>query len=130
LPGGVPGAYRALRTGSDGSVWAQLGSALFVSRDSGVTFESVNAAPAQTVHRFALGIGREPGGEALYVLGTMADERTVLLRSEDGGQTFAQFAVEGPLYNAHHLCADRQTFGRVYAGMNGRGVWVGEPVVR
>jgi hypothetical protein len=124
------GAYRALHTATNGDIWAQLDTGLFVSRDSGETFTQVSVS--MPAHLFALGASRSEYPYTVYVLSKIGDFTMGLSVSEDGGRTFSPFLSfapeEVPLFNAQYLCADRQVFGRVFVGMNGRGVWMGEYV--
>ncbi|MCZ6771376.1 MAG: hypothetical protein O7G83_05245 [Proteobacteria bacterium] len=116
--------------GLAGHVWVSLDwKGLFVSQDGGDTFSKV--AVVQRARLFSFGKGRSDRyGPALYLFGRVgADARDYFYRSEDFGITWTRVNTDAnPIGNQPNvLRGDRQVFGRVYVGTNGRGIFVGEP---
>ncbi|HMO25309.1 MAG TPA: hypothetical protein PKB10_03495 [Tepidisphaeraceae bacterium] len=124
-------APRVLRVapGIAGSVWVSRGdNGLSRSDDYGRTFRTVDAV--QSCRLFAFGTPRDPSRPpTLFVLGTIGD-RFGVYRSEDLGQSWVAIdQIERvALATANCMEGDRQTFGRVYIGSNGRGVWMASPM--
>jgi hypothetical protein len=126
---GVPAApnYRMVQTaqGIAGEVWVQRGSDLYVSTNAAETFTRIDA---DEVKLFAL--GKSNAGNTrptIYLYGKFGSVYG-LFRSDDSGTTWAQLdSTNAPLYNASVMMGDQQEYGRIYIGLNGRGVWTGAP---
>ena len=112
-----------------GDLWITADDAgLFHSTDGGAHFEKV-ATVAGARH---LGFGKSAAGRdnpALYLAGTVGTV-TAIFRSDDAGQSWLRINDDqhqfGWLPDA--ISGDARTYGRVYLGMNGRGVIYGQPI--
>ena len=98
---------------------------LMKSTNGGKTFEKVTNVDHAGMIAFGKGI--DDSVPALYLYGKTANEDGIF-RSVDLGETWekisnAQTAVGG---DPNCMEGDRQTFGTVYIGTNGRGFYVGE----
>ncbi|MBR2567142.1 MAG: hypothetical protein IKE29_21380 [Paenibacillus sp.] len=109
-------------------VWVSLGEAgLYASANSGSTFTKIKAV--QNSKLFAFGKNR-PGKTvpSVYVYGTV-NRVNGFFRSDDMGVTWSNIGPLGRGIGLENepqiMVADRQTYGRVYIGTNGRGIYVG-----
>ncbi|WP_251510023.1 WD40/YVTN/BNR-like repeat-containing protein [Paenibacillus polysaccharolyticus] len=109
-------------------VWVSLGAdGLYASANSGSTFTKIQGV--QNSRLFSFGKNR-PGQTvpSAYVYGTV-NNITGFFRSDDMGMTWSNIGPTGEgigLSNEPQIMvADRQTYGRVYIGTNGRGIYVG-----
>jgi hypothetical protein len=111
--------------GIEGDLWVVAGGALFHSTDSGATFAPVTTATAV----FAMGFGAAPPGQpypALYVGGSVSGFSGIY-RSDDGGATFLRIDDNKHRFGTGTVIAgDLRTYGRVYVGTNGRGIFYGD----
>lgn len=127
------GGYYVMKTvfGRAGHIWvASPGgtTGLYRSTDGGSNFSKIsNVTEARLV---AFGKDSAGGYPTVFVYGTVKGV-TGLFRSTDGGSTTPTWVritddnnKLGIVYKA--LAADRKTFGRVYFGSRGRGVYIGE----
>ena len=126
---GLPAGGQALVTvpGQADDVWLASGDAgLSHSSDGGQTFRALPAVRQASL--FAVGKAA-PGSEraALYLDGALADGRKGLFRSLDGGASWEGIADPrepvGDSPNA--MAASFDTFGLVFIGTNGRGIYYG-----
>ncbi len=125
----LPNGGQALVTvpGQAGDVWLAFGDAgLSHSADGGLTFHSMPAVKQASL--FAVGKAA-PGhtGAALYLDGALADGRQGLFRSLDGGVSWEGINdPREPVGDAPNaMAASFDTFGLVFVGTNGRGVYYG-----
>ena len=108
---------------------------VWINADKKGLYKSVNGAESfekiENVDRaylFAFG-KNAPGSDypAIYLYGTIAGEEGIF-RSDDYGKTWKK--INNDKYrlgnNPNCMAADRQVFGRVYIGTNGRGIFYGE----
>ena len=112
-----------------GDIWLPLGSnGLRHSVDGGVTWTNPsNVAWANSV---AVGAaGTETHVPAIYLYGVAAPASVMAIyRSDDSGTTWVRINDDLHQYGGPTLIqADSRVYGRVYLGMNGRGVVYGEP---
>jgi oligoxyloglucan reducing-end-specific cellobiohydrolase len=111
-----------------GDIWLPLGvSGLFHSVDGGVTWTNPsNVAWANSVAVGAAGSTHTP---AVYLYGMpTASSAMAIYRSDDNGTTWVQINDALHQYGGPTLIqADPRVYGRVYLGMNGRGIIYGEP---
>lgn len=114
--------------GLNNVVWVSLGSdGLYASSNSGTTFTKIQNV--QESKLFAFGKG-QPGllSPAVYVYGTVNNVEG-FFRSDNMGLTWTNISPTGSgigLSNEPQImAADRQNYGQVYVGTNGRGVFVG-----
>jgi hypothetical protein len=109
-----------------GDLWLPLGSnGLFHSPDSGVTWTKI--AGVSWANSVAVGASA-PGRSVptLYLYGT-ASGVIGIYRSDNGGVTWNRINDDQHQYGGPTLiAADSRIFGRVYLGMNGRGIIYGD----
>lgn len=124
-----PIAYAAqLETvpGREGHIWMTRGDGgLALSVDGGYTFEKLNNVQTAT----QCSVGKERDGSSVptvYIYGSINNVHGVF-RSTDYGQTWDMISNDTTAIGNDVTCmkADRQTFGTVYIGTNGRGVYYG-----
>ena len=113
-----------------GDLWlAAGGSGLFHSSDGGVTFPAL--ANVKEAALFAPGLPA-PGRPypSLYLYGTVADGRTGIFRSIDRGVSWTE--IDDPRLpvgdDPNSIAASWTTFGQVFVGTNGRGIYYGTPL--
>ncbi|MGA3181243.1 MAG: carbohydrate-binding protein [Verrucomicrobiota bacterium] len=139
LPAGGGGAARGGRGGGgprlkasfarQGEFWIALGGGLYHSTDAGAAFAlcSTNIS----VNNFALGKAA-PNREnpAIFATGA-AGGVPGIYRSDDNGSSWVRVNDDQHQYGGFPsvLTADSRVYGRVYIGMNGRGILYGDPVV-
>lgn len=132
LPQGFPRTWRGTLTPSfarEGGLWMSLGTnGLHQSEDGGQTWRHLSSVEESI--RIALGRPL-PGSNipALYLNGRI-NGQLGLWRSLDAG--FQWFSIHDGAVTPYslprvtsHLTADRQVFGRVFAGTGGRGIFYG-----
>ena len=128
---GLPGAGQALVSvaGVAGDLWrVAAGSGLSHSTDGGLTFRALPNVKEAAL--FAVG-KPTPGGsyDALYLYGTLSDGRSGIFRSLDRGASWSE--IDDPHRpvgdDPNAMTASTQTFGLVFIGTNGRGIYYGEP---
>ncbi|MCP1182677.1 hypothetical protein [Paenibacillus sp. 1781tsa1] len=114
--------------GVPNAVWVSLGTdGLYASMNSGNTFSKIQGV--QNSKLFAFGKAK-PGNfvPAVYVYGTVNNVHG-FFRSDDMGATWNNIGPLGAgigLGNEPQImAADRQIYGQVYVGTNGRGMYVG-----
>ncbi|MGH2460297.1 MAG: hypothetical protein ACRDIY_15680 [Chloroflexota bacterium] len=123
--------FYALETvpGLAGQVWLNLGAfGLFVTRDGGTSWTRL--AGVEKARLFAIGKAA-PGATAptLYLYGTVHGVADGIFRSIDDGKTWGN--IQDPLVpigdNPLVMRASQRTFGLVYVGTAGRGIYHGGP---
>ncbi|MDX1930969.1 MAG: hypothetical protein SFU56_00035 [Capsulimonadales bacterium] len=129
---GLPkGGNPALVTvpGQAGRVYLSVGEGgLHRSTDGGTTFAPVVSVAGS--HLFAVGKAAPGATEpTLYLYGRPAKGRDGIYRSTDGGVSWQ--TIQDPAIpvgdDPNSMAASWQTFGRVFIGTNGRGIYFGEP---
>jgi hypothetical protein len=118
----------AAAPGVAGEVWVSLeNEGLYRSSDAGSSFTKL--ANVERALLFSFGKGA-PGSNspAVYVYGRI-DGRDGIFRSDDMGTSWEAINIpEITVGNSPNAMAgDRQTYGRVYIGTNGRGIYYGQP---
>lgn len=113
-----------------GDLWLSTYIGIYHSSDFGANFSHGSSyAMSGNTQTFAVGAAA-PGSEipALYVFGTLNNFQGIY-RSDDGGDTWVQLNDIGHQWGGliQTVAADPNVFGRVYLGINGRGVIVGNP---
>ena len=126
---GLPSGGQALVTvpGKAGEVWLALsGGGLSHSSDGGLTFRALPAVKQAAL--FAVGKAA-PGRreDALYLDGALSDGRKDIFRSLDGGISWEAIGdPRVPVGDAPNaMAASLDTFGLVFIGTNGRGIYYG-----
>lgn len=120
-------AYVKVETtpGKEGDVWVSIeGNGLYHSTNSGVSFTKITKV--QSAKLMALGKGplNDP---SIYVFGTVENITNSVFRSDNEGVTWT--VVSNPaISEPRNLAADRRTYGRVFIGSAGNGIYVGETV--
>ena len=110
-----------------GDLWFISQGRLFHSTDGGKNFAEVKSDLAV----FTFDFGKAAPGKhdmTLYAIGAK-DGVSAIWRSEDKGLSWVRLNDERHEYSRVWRCiaADKNIFGRVYAGTDGRGVVYGEP---
>ena len=128
---GLPDGGQALVTvpKQAGNVWLALGDAgLSHSSDGGLTFQALPAVKQASL--FAAGKAA-PGSKsaALYLDGALSNGRKGIFRSVDGGLSWEAIGdPHEPVGDApNSIAASFDTFGLVFIGTNGRGIFYGRP---
>jgi xyloglucan-specific exo-beta-1,4-glucanase len=115
--------------GAKGEVWLSLnGNGLYRSPNGGTSFNKI--AGVESAYLFAF--GKPPADSnvpALYVYGKITGLGEGIFRSLDYGKTWASIGSSKALIGnqPNVMEASRQTFGLVFVGTNGRGVYYGTP---
>jgi oligoxyloglucan reducing-end-specific cellobiohydrolase len=111
-----------------GDIWLPLGSSgLRHSVDGGITWTNLsNVVWANSVGVGAAGSSHNP---AIYLCGIAPPASLqAIYRSDDNGTTWVRINDDRHQYGGPSLIqADPRVYGRVYLGMNGRGIIYGEP---
>jgi len=110
-----------------GDLWFISQGRLFHSANGGKSFEEINGG----VSIVALDFGKAAPSMhnlALYAIGTR-DGNAAIWRSTDNGASWTRVNDAHHEYNRAFRCiaADKNVFGRVYVGTDGRGIVYGEP---
>lgn len=113
--------------GRAGDVWLVMGGhGLLHSTDGAQSFRTLESVKEASL--FAVGV-RAPGGSyaTLYLYGSLADGRKGIFRSTDAGRTWLDIQQPGMPIGDEPCCmtASLKTFGLVFIGTNGRGVYYG-----
>ncbi|THU81179.1 CEL6 protein [Dendrothele bispora CBS 962.96] len=112
--------------GKTGDVWVSTDVGLFHSTDNGSTFEAIDGITQ--AFAIALGAPAEDGGyPAVYAAANLGGFG--YFRSDDVGANWVQIndAAHGfGNMGSNVITADATTFGRVYIGAGGRGIWYGD----
>jgi hypothetical protein len=124
----------AVNPNVEGDVWLADGNAVYHSVDAGATWTKlstfasvwgsnnwpdVQGATAVTLGKAAVG---SPYSAAVYVVGVVNGKWGVY-RSDDAGATWSRFNDDAHQFGGiYHLAGDWNTYGRIYAAGNGRGV--------
>jgi photosystem II stability/assembly factor-like uncharacterized protein len=111
-----------------GDIWLPLGSnGLYHSTDGGVTWtQLVNVAYANSV---AVGAASPwTGRQAVFLYGEASPNGAMAIyRSDDSGKSWLRINDDAHQYGGPTLIqADPRVYGRVYLGMNGRGIIYGD----
>ncbi len=112
-----------------GDLWIANSSGLFHSSNFGDSFSQVSSSLTSTDSVIAL--GRPAPGQtvpAIYVFGTISNFLGIY-RSDDGGSTWTQLNNTSEQWGGliQTMAADPNVFGRLYIGINGRGIIMGNP---
>ncbi|SDK19916.1 hypothetical protein SAMN04487898_106297 [Pedobacter sp. ok626] len=113
--------------GIEGDVWLSLeDKGLFHSTNSGASFSRVGAVEYSRLFACGKAAVNTP---AIYVLGTVNGIKDGIFRSDDNGKTWLR--IDTPAYRMgmepNAMAADRITYGKVFVGTNGNGIYVGQP---
>jgi photosystem II stability/assembly factor-like uncharacterized protein len=125
----IPGTnriYVEAEPGLAGTVWVSLDSGLFVSSDGGDSFKQITSVRGNRL--FGLGRGRTAGSRAaLYIYGDIGEGEARLYMSENLGESWSDITDPSQMMGADPsiMRGDMQTFGQVYLGTGGRGLFVG-----
>jgi oligoxyloglucan reducing-end-specific cellobiohydrolase len=116
--------------GRAGDLWLPLGGyGLFHSTDGGVTWTQVSGVlQANSVAVGAANPRARTGVESIFVYGAVSSPATVaIFRSDDNGSTWVRVNDDAHQYGGPSvMAADSRVYGRVYLGMNGRGIVYGD----
>lgn len=109
----------------EGDIWVSVeGVGLYHSTNSGDNFTKISNV--QNARLMAVGMAAI-NIPAVYVFGTVNNIANGLFRSDDNGATWT--TISSPAINfMRNLAADRRVYGRVFAGLDGNGIYTGQPV--
>ncbi|MGD0389968.1 MAG: hypothetical protein ABSC42_13550, partial [Tepidisphaeraceae bacterium] len=112
-----------------GDLWFSSYNGIWHSTNSGASFSQISAIGYANVPSMALG-APAPGrtNPAIYMYGTYSGFLGVW-RSDDGGSTWVQLNTTSEQWGGiiDTMAADPNVFGRVYIGVNGSGIIMGNP---
>lgn len=132
LPAGGSSAQPIASFKTAGELWLPLSAnGTFHSIDAGIAWAQLGAGIAAnniTASLFSVGAGPSASTTSLYLWSTVSTGgATGLCRSNDGGVTWVKINDDNHRYGGPVvLQGDSQVYGRVYLGMNGRGIVYGE----
>jgi oligoxyloglucan reducing-end-specific cellobiohydrolase len=118
-----------------GDIWVTQSTALYHSTDFGATWTKVNATgtAALLTNITTVAVGAPKAGltyPTLFVYGTYNGIQGIF-RSTNKGASWVRVSDDAHNYggpeNAQTFVADPRIYGRIYMGMNGRGIIYGEP---
>lgn len=111
-----------------GNLWLPLGSnGLYHSTNGGLTWKKVlNVSDANSV---SVGAAPPHGRiQAVFLCGQASHGALAIYRSDNNGASWVRISNNRHQYGGPTLIqADPRVYGRVYLGMNGRGIIYGEP---
>jgi hypothetical protein len=116
-----------------GQLWISSYIGMYESTDFGASFSPMGiSSAAANSNDMALG-APAPGASvpSIYIYGTITSGGFEgVYRSDDGGKTWAQINDLNHQWGGliQTLAADPNVYGRVYIGINGRGIIMGNPV--
>ncbi len=113
--------------GIEGDVWVSLpGVGLYHSTDSGATFTQISNVQNPILMSVGMAATTTP---AVYVMGEVNSITDGVFRSDDAGNTWTE--IDTPAYkmgdSPNEMGADLSTYGRVFIGTNGDGIYVFNP---
>jgi hypothetical protein len=113
--------------GIEGDIWVSLpGTGLYHSTNSGASFTQI--PNVQDPHLMSVGKAATTT-PAVYVMGTVTGIADGVFRSDDAGSTWTE--IDTPQYkmgdSPNEMGADLSTYGRVFIGTNGDGIFVFNP---
>jgi hypothetical protein len=112
-----------------GDLWFSSYNGIWHSVNSGTSFSQISSIGYANVPSMALG-APAPGQTtpAIYMYGTYNNFLGVW-RSDDGGKSWIQLTTYSQQFggNINSMAADPNVFGRVYLGVNGSGIEIGNP---
>ncbi len=113
-----------------GDLWLPLSNyGLYHSTDGGVTWTAVSSVlQANLVAVGAANARARTGVQSIFLYGAVPPSNTVAVyRSDDNGSTWVRVNDDAHQYGGPSaIAADSRVFGRVYLGMNGRGIVYGD----
>lgn len=113
-----------------GDVWASTDTGLYHSTNYGSSFTQVGSG-CTTGLKFALGAGSSSTAYPVIYGFFTVDGVTALFKTEDKGVNWAMISDASHGFgaaSANVVGADMATYGRVYVGTNGRGIFYGNPL--
>jgi uncharacterized protein YjdB len=111
--------------GKEGDVWVSIeGNGLYHSTNSGETFTKITKVQSAKLMAIGKAAVNDP---AIYVVGTVDNIPNSIFRSDNNGSTWTVVANPA-ISEPRNLTADRRTYGRVFMGSAGNGIYVGETV--
>ena len=127
----IPGGFNGIESipGRPGDLWIYCGvDGLLHSTDGGLSFKKVISVGQAELFSSGKSAARN-SYPALYLYGTLKNGRQGIFRSLDAGITWQE--IDNPLQPVgdvpNCMAGSWNTFGRVFIGTNGRGIYYGEP---
>src|ERR1019366_1437155 len=113
-----------------GDLWIAASGGIYRSSNFGATFTKVSSSTLSSTNG-VMALGAAAPGQsvpAIYVFGTISGFLGVY-RSDDGGSTWTQLNDVNHQWGGllQTFAADPNVFGRLYIGINGRGIIMGNP---
>jgi len=113
-----------------GDLWLPLDTyGLYHSTDGGVTWPKVSSVQQATQVAVGAANPRSRGGtQSIFLYGTTQSSSTLgIYRSDDNGSTWVRVNDAAHQYGGPSvIAADPRVYGRVFLGMNGRGIVYGD----
>ena len=105
--------------GRSGDLWVAAADGLYRSQDTSGHW--TRSKPVEELHAFGL------GKDALYLVGTVSGQAGIF-RSDDEGVTWLRINDDAHQWGLIlQIAGDPKTYGRVYVGTHGRGIFYGDP---
>jgi oligoxyloglucan reducing-end-specific cellobiohydrolase len=129
---GTPAHAAVANFARAGDLWLPLsGYGLYHSTDGGVTWKQVTSVLQANL----VAVGRanprtRTGVQSIFLYGAISPSTTIAIyRSDNNGSTWVRVNDDAHQYGGPTvIAADSRVFGRVYLGMNGRGIVYGDIV--
>jgi len=115
--------------GRDGDLWVgMIKDGLYHSIDSGKTFTKITKVQSADFLAVGKASNATPSNPAVYVYGKVnSSPEMSLYRSDDDGATWTDLGAPQIGVPPFAMAADQQTYGRVYLGTKGNGIFYGDP---
>ncbi len=116
-----------------GTLWVLVGGTLWRSTDGGANFSAITtASPRLSISNFTLGkAAPNHDHPTIFIFsdGTSLGGEAGFFRSDDNGTTWEHINDDQQQFggNPTVMTGDPRVYGRLFIGMNGRGILYGDP---